>query len=117
MVSVTPLPRAQPVELPQPVALDLVRTEAGWRQAGHKHDTHEIAYVYKGRGLLSAGGREVSIRSGSIYIFLPGEVHGGWVTDDDPLWILYIQVRFPSTVKVVRERTCLPFFYLASAQR
>nr|MBA3848104.1 AraC family ligand binding domain-containing protein [Planctomycetota bacterium] len=104
-----------PIALPQPVAIDLARTTPGWSQAAHSHPTHEINYVRRGRGWLHAGGREIPLARGAIYLFLPGEAHGGASSLDDPLQIMYLAIRFPGSAPVVRERTPLPFFLTGAA--
>jgi AraC-like DNA-binding protein/quercetin dioxygenase-like cupin family protein len=105
---------ALPIELPQVLAINLSKTKPGWKQQPHDHDCHEICYVHAGRGWLRAGGRDTPIQRGSMYLFLPGEPHGGW-NGDEPLQILFIAIRFPRSAPVVREQSALPFFLTGAA--
>src|SRR3954466_2701801 len=98
-----------PMELPQLVRIDLSRLQRGWGHEPHSHEVHEIAYVRRGGGILLAGGREIPVGRGAIYLFLPGEPHGG-CTGQAATEILWIAIRFPDATAVVRDRSPAPFF-------
>ncbi len=97
------------IEMPQPICIDLARLDAGWSQGDHSHEVHEINFVRRGRGVLISGGHELAFSRGSIYLFLPGEVHAGG-TPDEPTEILYFAIRFPGPTPVRRNRSSAPFF-------
>jgi len=84
--------------LPQVCALGLNQLGPRWQQAPHAHDFHELHYLRRGSGELHFPSGNVKMHPGWIYVFKPGESHGGASSKEDPAQVLYMGVRFPQTL-------------------
>ena len=60
----------------------------GGREAMHRHDRPETAYVLSGGGQLTLDGREIVAQSGEMF-FLPEGLPHGWRAGEEGLEILW----------------------------